>query len=241
MTLRLYLTSTATGSPFPTTSRLLSTTNNASEVTLGPGLFDSGLQGNTDSGQWNPSSAIADASNAAEIDNTGATLGTSRQGWLYDVSLTNQRLIHGTVTAQLRLNANVGTGNTGRIAMRLTIVRGVAGAWVTDQNLLTTAITGEASHSTGQNGWRANEGSVITVTNTPTNFSVTIATTLAQYEISQDQRLLFELGFCDANSTTDRVWRLDFNTANSFIEIPDLIAAPTFSPRRDWFSRYGLR
>lgn len=220
----LYLTSTATSSPFPTTSRLLSETNNASEVQLGPGEFDSGFPGTTDCGQWNPSSPIADTVSAAEIDNTGASLGTTRQGWLWDVDLTGKTIPAGTWQVQLRLRANQGANETGRILMRATVVTGNAGAWTTVANLLTTAITGEASHSTGQNGWRAQTTAVITVSSTATNFAVDIATsgTSTAHTFASGQRLLIELGFGDGNNTADRTWRLDYNTANSFVTIPTL-------------------
>lgn len=248
MALRLYLTNTATSAPFPTTSFLLSTTNNASEQTLGPGEFDSGLPGNTDAGQWNPGAPIADTTAAAEIDNTGASMGTTRRGWLYDVDLTRQIIPCGTWSAQLRLTANQGTGNLGRLMMRATIVTGSSGAWVTDARLLPTAITNETSHSAGQEGWRANEGSRITVTSTPTNFAVTFATTASTpnvplwHAFAQNQRLLIELGFGDADNTNDRTWRLDYNTANSYIEIPDLVPAPTFrTPGIVGHARYRMR
>jgi hypothetical protein len=222
----LYLLSTATASPFPTTSHTLSTTNNASEVTLTPGEFDNGLPGTTDAGQWNPSSPLASTTLAAEIDNTGASLGTTRQGWLWDLStLTGRQLKSGAWSAQLRLNAVQGTGTTGNIMMRATIVTGSSGSWVTAANLLTTAITGEASHTTGQNGWRAHEGAVITVTSTTANFAVTVQSgaTSPAHTFASGERLLIELGFGNGNSTTDRTWRLDYNTANSFVTVPDII------------------
>lgn len=225
MATTLYLTSTATASPFPTTSRTLVTTNNSSEVSLGPGEFDSGFPGNTDCGQWNPSSPIADTTSSAEIDNTGASLGTTRQGWLWDQSLTGRMLKSGAWSCQLRLNAVQGTGTTGSILMRATVVHGSSGTYVTDLNVLTTSITGETSHSTGQNGWRAHEGSVITVTSTTANFAVTIQSgaTSPTRTFASGERILIELGFGNGNSTADRTWRLDFNTANSFVTIPDIV------------------
>jgi hypothetical protein len=223
--LTLYLDNTATASPFPTTSKKLVTSAPASEVQLGPGEFDSGLPGTTDAGQWNPSSAIGDTTAAAEIDNTGASLGTARQGWLYDTDLTGYTLPSGTLTVQLRLRANQGTGTAGRVCVRMTVVTGSAGAWTTVANLLTTAITGEASHSAGQEGWRANEGARITVTSTAANFAATIATAFAAHTFASGERLLIEFGFCDANSTADRTWRLDYNTSNTFVTLPDLALA----------------
>jgi hypothetical protein len=225
----LYLDNTATASPFPTTSKKLVTSAPAAEVQLGPGEFDSGLPGNTDAGQWNPSSAIGDTTAAAEIDNTGASLGTTRQGWLYDVDLTGQTLPSGTWAVQLRLRANQGTGTLGRVLMRVTVVTGSSGAWTTVANLLTTSITGASSNSTGQSGWRANEGSRLTVTSTAANFSTTIATTSTAHTFTSGQRLLVELGFGDADSTTDRTWRLDYNTSNTFVTAPDLYIGGTLA------------
>lgn len=222
----LYLGNTATASPFPTTSKQLVTSAPASEVQLGPGEFDSGLPGNTDAGQWNPSSPIVDTTAAAELDNTGASLGTTRQGWLYDVDLSGKTLRAGTWTVQLRLRANQGTGTTGMVLMRATIVTGSSGSWVTVANLCTTSITGETSHSTGQTGWRTQNEAALTVTSTAANFSVTF-TSATEHTFSSGERLLLEFGFGNANNTTDRTWRLDYNTSNSFATTPAIVTAIT--------------
>lgn len=220
----LYLSSTATASPFPTTSRKLVDSAPGSEVQLGPGEFDSGLPGTSDAGQWNPNSAIGDTTAAAEIDNTGASLGTGRQGWLYDIDLTGRTLKAGSWSVQLRLRANQGTGTAARILIRVTIVKGNAGAWQTIANLLTLQVTGAASTTAGQAGWR-NSSARATVTSTAANFTFTVgdAGTSAEHTFAADERLLVEFGFCDADSTTDRTWRLDYNTANSFITTPDIV------------------
>lgn len=226
--LTLYLNNVATASPFPTTSKKLVTSAPSGEVQLGPGEFDSGLPGNTDCGQWNPSSPIADTTAAAEIDNTGASLGTTRQGWLYDTDLAGQVMAAGTWTVQLRLDALQGTGTTGRIFLRVTIVTGNSGAWATVANLLTTNIVGETSHSNGQLGWRAHSEAVITVTSTPANFSVTFDTSV-EHTFASDERILVELGFGNGNSTADRTWALLYSTSNSFVITPDIAAGPTES------------
>lgn len=222
----LYLTSSATASPFPTTSRLLATSANASEVTLGPGEFDNGLPGNSDAGQWNPNSALADTTAAAEIDNTGANPGTTRQGWLFNTDLAGQTLARGAWTIQLRLRANQGTGLTGFICARVSIVTGSAGAWTTvKQIFVTTRITGATSTTAGQAGWRDQNNAAITVTSTAANFSVTIGAddaTTQGHTFATGERILVELGFCNGNNATDRTWRLDYNTANSFITTPDI-------------------
>ena len=219
----LYLTGDATASPFPTTSRLLSQTPKFAQVTLGPVEFDQNGPGTSDAGQWNPSSPIADTTLAAEIDNTGASLGTTRQGWLWDQDLTGMTLAAAAWTVRLRIAANQGTGTAARVLMRVTVVTGSGGVYTTVANLLTTQITGEGSHSTGQEGWRDN-GSRITVVTAPTNFALTFAgaaTSLA-HTFQSGERLLIEFGFCDADSATDRTWRLDFNTRNSLVITPDL-------------------
>ena len=227
----LYLNNTATASPFPTTSKKLVTSAPSSEVSLGPGEFDSGFPGLSDAGQWNPSSAIGDTTAAAEIDNTGIVPGVARQGWLWDVDNTGYTLPAGTWTEQLRLRANQGADLSARVAVRATIVTGLAGAWVTVANLLTTEVTGATSTTVGQTGWR-NSDARITVAATAANHAVNIATsgTSAAHTFGSGERLLIEEGFCDANSTGDRTWRLDYNQGSSFITIPDLIAPPVDYP-----------
>ncbi len=227
----LYLTSTATAAPFTTTSRLLSELANASEVTLGPGEFDSGIPGNPDAGQWNPNSPIADTTAATEISINAAGLSSTRQGWLWNQDLTGQTLVAGTWSFQLRLRANQGTATeTGRILVRVTIVTGSGSAYTTVKNLFTTSITGEASHAVGQEGWRAQNEARIGPSATAANFSVTVGDsgTAQSHTFAANERILVELGFCDADSTTDRTWRLDYNTSNSFITTPD-ISPPTGS------------
>jgi hypothetical protein len=225
VSLRLYLDNTATASPFPTTSKKLVTSAPASEVQLGPGEFDAGIPGAADAGQWNPSSPLTDTTLSAEIDNTGTSLGTTRQGWLYDVALTGRRLPAGTYTIQLRLRANQGTGTAGRMFVRVTIVQGSSGTWSTQANLLTTAVTG-GSPSAGQTGWRAQQdASRITVTSTAANFTGAIATSgeSTGFTFGANDRILVEFGFGDGDSATDRTWRLDYNQGSSFIDIPDLV------------------
>jgi len=214
MATTLYLTSTATASPYPTTSRTLSTSAPSSEVTLGPGEFDAGMPGVSDAGQWNPSSAIADTTLAAEIDNTGSSLGTGRQGWLYDADLTGQTLSAQSIGYQLRLRANQGSGQAARVCMRVTVVTGNSGAWTTVANLCSTSVTG-GSPTAGQAGWRDN-GSRHTVTSTAANFTGTVDTATA-HTFTSGERLLFEFGFCDGDSNTDRTWRLDYNQGSSYV------------------------
>jgi hypothetical protein len=89
------------------------------------------MPGGSDAGQWNPSSAIADTTQAAEIDNSGSSLGTGRQGWLYDADLTGLTLSAQSIGYQLRLRANQGSGQAARVCMRVTVVTGNSGAWTT--------------------------------------------------------------------------------------------------------------
>lgn len=203
---RLYFTNVATVSPFPTTSRLLLPTPRFIQETLGPGEFDQNLPGGADAGQWNPSSPIADTTAATEIDNPGATLGDTRQGWLWDEDLTGLTLAAGGWSLVLRLAALQGTGTLARILMRATVVTGSAGTYVTAANLLTTNVTGGAP-SAGQAGWRDIDAR-ITVVTAPTTFTNTIAgvATSAAHTFLAGERLLIELGFGDADSATDRTW-----------------------------------
>lgn len=239
----LYLISTATASPFPTTSKTLSETNNASEVELIPGEFDSGFPGNTDAGQWNPSSALGITVSSAEIDNTGASLGTTRQGWLWDQDLTGKTLAADVAWSfQLRLReVQTSPAVAGRICARVTIVTGSAGAWTTVKNLFTTSITGETSHSTGQAGWRAQNEARITVATTRTNYSVTVggAGTVLGHSFSSGERILVELGFCDGDSTVDRTWALYYNLVDSFVTTPDIVTAYTLAAAQGSFSLTG--
>ncbi len=225
----LYLTSTAASSPYPTSSRLLVENANASEVTLGPGEFDSGLPGNSDAGQWNPNSALADTTAAAEIDNAGgANPTTTRQGWLWNQDLTGQVLAADTAwTFQLRLRANQGTGTLARFCARVSIVTASGGVWTTVKSLFTTRVTGATSTSGGQAGWRDIDAR-ITVTSTAANFSRTIggSGTVLGHTFASGERILVELGFNDADSTADRTWRLDFNTSNSFVTTPNIAPGP---------------
>ncbi len=211
----LHLRDTATASPFPTTSQTLSETAGSSTVTLACGEFDSGLPGTSDAGQWNPSSPLADTTAAAEIDNPGATLSDTREGWLYDVDLTGAVLARNAWTFNLLLFANQGTGNTGFICARISIVTGSAGTWTTvKQIFLTTRITGAASTSTGQEGWRDQNEAAITVNAGAADFTITIGAddaTTQGHTFSSGERILVELGFCNANSTTDRTWGIGYN------------------------------
>lgn len=228
--LTLFLTSTATGAPRPTTSRLLSTTANASEVTLGPGEFDNGLPGNSDAGQWNPSSPIANTTAAAELDNTGATAGTTRQGWLYDVDLAGQSVAAGAWSVQLRLAALQGAATeTAALIMRVSIVTYAGGAWTTVKQIFTTRVTGATSTTAGQGGWRDQNEAVFGVAAAAANFAKTVGDsgTAQSHTFASGERIFIELGFGNANSTTDRTWQLLYNTSNSFITTPNIAASYT--------------
>lgn len=221
---RLYLTSGTASSPYPTSSRLLSLTNGLSVTSCHPGEFDSGLPGNTDAGQWRPAVAFATGTAARELDSTGASPSVNRQGWLYDTELSGQTLTASSWGLRLNLIARQGGGQTGRLLMRVTVVSGTGGTYVTNDNLLTTRITGETSHTTGQEGWRDTE-SRITVTTTLQSFTSSIAdtTTSKKHVFQPNERILVELGFGDGNSTTDRTWELQYNTVSSYIDTPPIL------------------
>jgi hypothetical protein len=243
----LYLTGTATGSPFPTSSRTLTEVNpGAAEVELISGEFDSGQPGTTDCGQWNPNSPIGTLTAATEIDNTGASLGTTRQGWLWDQDLTGQVLTANTAWSyQIRLREVQTTPAVlGRIFSRVTIVTGSAGAWTTVKNLFTTQITGEASHTTGQDGWRAQNEARITVATTRANYNITVggSGTVLGHTFASGERILVELGFGDGDTTVDRTWALYLATGDSFVTTPSIDTPPpaeSFDPHGQ-FGFFGI-
>jgi hypothetical protein len=223
----LYLTDTATGSPYPTTSRLLALAANSSQVQLGPGKFaNTPSPGNTGAGQYNPSTPIANNTVATEIDNTGSNPGTTREGWLWDQDFTGYTIPSGTWAGQLRnIELLAGATNTARFIMRVSVVTASGGTWTTVATLLTTTITGETSHSAGQAGW-CNSG-VVSCATTATNRSPTFATSSTSHVFVAGERLLIELGMCAAGSATARTWGLQYNDANSFLTVPDLTPPST--------------
>jgi hypothetical protein len=218
----LYLTSTATASPYPTTSRTLSTSANASAVNLIPGWVNSGNPGGADAGQWNPSSGIAAGTQAAEINNNGGSTPTNtRQGWLYDVDLTGKKLNAGDWSVQLRLTAAAGSGQNGSLLMRVSIVSGSSGTYNTVKQIFTTTrVSGNQSLTAGQDGWRDNTQQ-ITVTSSTANFTATIDGG-TDHTFSSGERIFIELGFGNATGNTQRSWQLTYNDSNSFITTPNL-------------------
>lgn len=221
----LYLTSTATASPYPTTSRLLSTVPNTEEATLGPGAFNADGPGLADAGQWNPDTPVDNDLPSLELDNTGSAPGTTRQGWLWNQDLTNQQIGPGPWILQLRLRANVGAGLSGRLCARLSVVTGSGGLWTTVTTLFTTRVRKATSTTAGQAGWRDGNEVRIIPTLDPQNFMVTLgdATTAVAHTFVVGERLLLEIGFNDARDPEDAVWRLDFNTSFSFIQTPNFV------------------
>lgn len=245
-TVGLYLTDTSTGSPYPTTSRTLSTTANASQVQLGPGRFSTALPGNTRAGQYNPSSPIANNTNSAEIDNTGSSEGTTRQGWLWDQDLTGLTIPSGAWTAQLRnIELQAGTTSQGRFQMRASVITAVGGVWTTVAELLTTSISGESSHSAGQTGWTSCDATINCAT-TAFNRATSFVTSSAPHTFAAGERLLIEIGFGTAGSAAARTWGLQYNDNNSLVTFPRPLATnPSFGwpasevpePRRSVASR----
>lgn len=170
----------------------------------------------TDNGTPNGSSAMV-----LVFRPNGEQKGTGRRGWLWNQDLTGKVMLGGTWGFQLRLSAVSGSGETGRVCARVTIVKPVSGAWQTVKTLFTTRVTGAPSTTLGQAGWRDQEESRLTVTSTPTDFDITIAGALG-HTFAADERILIELGFCDAGAANSREWALHFNTADSFVTTPGI-------------------
>ncbi len=229
----LYLTSAATASPFPTTSRMLSTTAGTTQATVSPGEFDIGFPGNADAGQWNPgSAAISSTTSSVEIDSTGTAPGTGRQGWLWGDDLKDYRILPGDkLNFTLRIVSTQGSGTAARPLVRASIVTAASGAWTTVKQLFATRITGEASHTTGQDGWRDADARIApTTTAADFRFAVSAAN---GHTFAAGERVLIELGFGDADSTTDRTWDLLYNNGSSAVVTPGLTGGPAPAlPRR---------
>lgn len=223
-----FLTSAATVAPFPTTSRLLSDTAGASEVRHDPGFFDSGQPGASDAGQFMPGTANKAATTlAVEIDNTGTapgTSGTTRQGWLWDINLTDYQIWSGdSFSVTLRLIA--GLVGVGRPMLRATIVTASGGVLTHVKDLLATRVTGGAP-TAGQVGWRDADARInVASTTAAANFTFTLPIS-QNHKFTAGQYIFFELGFCDADSLTDRAWSLLFNNAVSAITTPGLTGGP---------------
>lgn len=225
----LYLTDDATSSPFPTTSRLLSYDGtDPTVVQLVCGYFDSGQPGSTDAGQWNPDAALATTTLAAEI---ALASNSTRQGWLLDDDLVGSAIAPGnwSVTLQIRLAAGASAfGANGRIALRASVVTGSSGAYTTIARLLTGAVAGGVGH---RDNWRSHEGDAgsppgIVPTSTLATFTRTIETACPTGHVfSSGERLLIELGFCDAGNSTDRAWELWYGGGRSYITVPDFVPA----------------
>jgi hypothetical protein len=241
----LYLRGATASAPYPTTSAILSTTIGAGATQSDPGYFDNGAPGGTDSGAWTPGAAVAETDVSTEIDNTGAALGTTRAGWIWGQDLTGYTLAADAAwTTSLRLEATLGSGTSGRILLRVTVVTASGGVWTTVKNLLTTSINGATAIADGQAGWREN-GARITVTSTPTTFTQTHggAGTALGHTFAEGERILVELGFGDANSTADRTWRLHYGGAasdDSYIITPDLTPPPLTGSASPTLGALGL-
>jgi hypothetical protein len=220
---RLYLTNDAASGSFPAGTRAASETSNASAIVVSAGHHSNSAPGNTDAGRYNPNATVFNNTLSTEIDNqSGSSPSNNRVGWIFDQDLTGQILAAGSWTAQLRIDAPVGGALSSRIMARLSVVTVSGSVYTEVAQLLTTEITGETSHTNGQLGWR-NSSARITVATAVANYSVTF-TTGATHTFAAGERLLIELGFGDANSATQRTWRLTINTADSYLDTPDISA-----------------
>jgi hypothetical protein len=222
-TFRLYLSDNITSSPYPTTSRQLKVSAGASAVQHAPGEFDSTLPGTTDAGAWQPTTNTGNTTAAIELDTVSANQSPTRQGWLWqEQDLAGQVMDAGNITVSLRLSAVQGTGTQGQLMCRVSIVSGATGTYETKNSLTPTNITGEASHVSGQSFWTvSNDG----------RFGVSALSTISKtvpvtsHTFAAGERLFFELGFGDGDSTADRTWVLESNNTNVFIDTTNIAAA----------------
>lgn len=223
----LYLTNQPSVAPFPTTSRLLSTSVAGSVVQLGPGKFSNAAPGNARAGQVKPGVALADGVSMPELDSTAGVPGVGRIGWVYPFEQVGKLLTRGRWELGVQLRANAGSGLAGRLLARVSVVRAVGGAWETVKQVLATRITGEVSHTVGQVGWRDSELGTVSPTGTAGPFRATFggddASTQA-HAFQAGEYLLLEIGYGGANNGTDRVWRFDYNIAAAYLKTPALIS-----------------
>jgi hypothetical protein len=224
-TYRLYLSDNLASSPFPTDSRELRVSAGASVIQHAPGFFDAGQPGTTDSGEWFPASNVAHATLSNQIETAGsADQRNSRPGWVWaEQDLDGRTLAAGDFTVQLRLSAAVGSGLQGQLLLRVAVVSGASGLYETKTHLTSTQITGESSHTSGCSFWMSNGA----------RFGVSALSTISKtfpvtsHTFSAGERILVELGFGDADSTTDRTWLLESNNSNVFIDTTDIPTGPT--------------
>lgn len=222
---RLYLSDNVTVSPYPITSRELKTSAGASAVQHAPGEFDLNVAGpgETDSGQWLPTTNTANTTISVEIDSAASSQQSAvRQGWLWNQDLTGQTIASGAFTAQLNVSAVQGTGLQGCFLMRASVVSGATGTYETKNSLTQTQITGASSNSSGQSFWTTNDtGVAFGVSAGVSIISKTFTATVA-HTFAAGERLLIELGFGNADSNTDRTWILQSNNSNTFIDTPNI-------------------
>jgi hypothetical protein len=222
---RLYLSDNLATSPFPTTSRVLKVSAGASAVQHAPGEFDSTLPGTTDAGHWHPTTNTGNTTASLELETVSADQSPTRAGWLWqEQDLAGQTMEAGDITISLRLSAVQGTGLQGNFMARVAVVSGATGTYQTKKHLTSTAITGEASHVSGQEFWSVDSGAQFGVSALST-ISKTVAVT--SYSFSAGERLFFQLGFGNADTTGDRTWVLESNNTNVFIDTTNIAAAPT--------------
>jgi hypothetical protein len=227
---RLYLSDNLATSPFPTTSRQLKVSAGASAVQHAPGEFDQATvgPGNTDCGQWMPTTNTANTTVSIEIDAVSADQSPTRQGWLWqEQDLTGLTMAAGSITAQLRVSAVQGTGTQGNFFARVSVVSGATGTYETKKSLTPTNIVGEASHSSGQSFWTVDDTGAAFGVSAATNISKTFPVT--SHTFAAGERLLFELGFGNADSTTDRTWILESNSTNTFIDTTNIATIYTLT------------
>ncbi len=228
---KLYFNNTATpiGGACPTGNKKMGTAAPNSVVIIWPGEFDSGVPGNTDAGQWY-SGSVNRANTTLSTQIASATQSSRNsnsfgQGWMYDEDLTGLTLDAGNFSFNLSLMGGQmsAINSAERIFARISVVNCNGGNFNLVQDLTSTNIVGEISHTGGQNGWKANEGgrinhpAVSAVVNVNVNFSTN------PYTFKNGEMLFIELGFGDASSNIDRTIGLRYNIANSFVVTPPFL------------------
>ncbi|MBX4196634.1 hypothetical protein KW805_03525, partial [Candidatus Pacearchaeota archaeon] len=230
----LFFNSTITGGSFPARAMKLGTGSpNAVNISW-PGEFDAN-QVPTDAsgiGQWFPIiAAIANttATNPANNASLSSRLNYSvGPGWIWDDNLTGYQISQGDFQFNISLMGGqaVAIVNGERTFVRVSIVNVTSGAFHVVKDLFATNCTGGVCGG-GQSGWRASNGARQNhpaVNQIYTNVSFNI--TSNQSHIFQEGEWLYiELGFGDADSTTDRTIGLRYNIANTFVKTPRIYEA----------------
>ncbi len=234
----LFLNSTTSANPCPTNHKMLNTGAVTGVVTVRePGETDATTvaPGNSDAGVWNSTGANrGNTTPALEIANPGQSSRTTAsigEGWLWNENLTGLTIESGaTLDFNLDLlGCQAAAGSSQRYVARASVVSCSGGAMTWKRDLFGTRITGEGSHSGGQEGWYDSDSRIAhPALNTISNAAFSIATN-DSYTFQEGDMLLIEMGFSDADSSTDRTACLRYNIANTNITVT-LVTLDTLPP-----------